>query len=72
VLEELSPHLELADPTRTDRPGWDRLSDAELDALLAQLVRCGDGMAASDLLIRCRGCSATEAHKRVEELEARV
>src|SRR5205823_1067858 len=68
VLDELSPHLQLADPTRTDRPRWDRLSEAELDELVAQLVRSGDS-AASALLIRRRGCSATEAHKLVEELD---
>src|SRR5262249_48196914 len=72
VLDELSPHLKLADPTGTDRPHWYRLSEAELDELLAQLVRSGDRLAASDLLIRRRGCSVTEAHKLVEELDARV
>jgi hypothetical protein len=72
VLDELSRHLKLADPTRTDLPSWDRLSEGELDALVAQLVRSGDQIAASGLLIRCRGCSATEAHKLVMELDARV
>jgi hypothetical protein len=72
VLDELSPHLKLADPTRTDHPRWDRLSEAELDELLAQLVRSGDRIEASGLLIRRRGCSATEAHQLVEELDARV
>ena len=72
VLDELGPYLKLADPTRTDRPLWYRLSEAELDELLAQLVRSGDRMEANDLLIRRRGCSATEAHKLVEDLNARV
>jgi hypothetical protein len=72
VLDELSPYLKLADPTRTDRPSWHQLSEAELDALLAQLIRSGDRMAANELLIRRRGCSATEAHKLVEELDERV
>ena len=72
VLDELSPYLELADPTRTDRPHWERLSEAELDELVAQLVRSGDRIAAIDLLIRRRGYSATEAHQLVEELDARV
>src|SRR5262249_35046532 len=72
VLNELTPYSKLAGPTRTDRPHWYRLSEAELDELLAQLVRSGDRIAASDLLIRRRGCSATEAHKLVEELDARV
>ncbi len=72
VLDELSPYVKLADPTRTDRPRWDRLSEAELDELLAQLIRSGDRIAAGALLIRRRGCSANEAHKLMEELSARA
>jgi hypothetical protein len=72
VLDELSPYIKLADPTRTDRPSWQQLSEAELDELLAQLVRSGDQLAASELLMRRRGCSATEAHDLVEELDTRV
>jgi hypothetical protein len=72
VLDELGPYIKLADPTRTDRPLWYRLSEAELDDLLAQLVRSGDRIAARELLIRRRGCSPTEADKLVEELDARV
>jgi hypothetical protein len=72
VLDELGPYVKLGDPTRTDRPQWYRLSEAELDDLLAQLVRSGDRLAAIDLLRRRRGCSATEAEKLVQELDARV
>jgi hypothetical protein len=62
----------VADTTRTDRPDWRELSDAELDEQIELLVRWGDPLAASELLIRHRGCSATEAHKLVEELSTRV
>jgi hypothetical protein len=72
VFHELSPYLKLADPTRTDRPNWHRLSEAELDALVAQLVRSGDQLEAGRLLMSCRGCSATEAHKLVEQLNTRL
>jgi hypothetical protein len=64
--------LAVADTTRTDRPDWRELNDAELDEQIELLVRWGDPLAASDLLIRHRGCSATEAHKLVEELSTRV
>jgi hypothetical protein len=67
VLDELSLHVKVEEPTRTDRPHWLKLNEAELDELIAHLVRSGDDMAASQLLMRRRGCSATEAHKLVEE-----
>jgi len=72
VLARLRMHIELAEPTRTDRPNWLQLSDAELAELIAQLVRSGDPIAATQLLIHRRGCSATEAHKLVEELDTKV
>ncbi len=72
VLDELSSYLKLTDPTRTDYPRWYQLSEAELDALVAKLVRSGDPLEASRLLMCCRGWSATEAHKFLEELNAQV
>ena len=72
VLAEMGRRLAVADTTRTDRPDWRELSDAELDEQIELLVRWGDPLAASELLIRHRGCSATEAHKLVEELSTRV
>ncbi len=67
VLEELSQRVEVADPTRTDRAAWPQLGEAELDELIAQLVRSGDNLEAAELLIRRRGCTPTEAHRFVEE-----
>ena len=72
VLEELSRHVPMGEPTRTDRGGWLQLSDAELDELVAELVRSGDNLEASQLLMRRRGYSATEAHRYVEEQASRV
>ena len=72
VLAEIGQRVAVADPTRTDRPDWRQLSDAELDEQIEHLVRWGDPLEASGLLIRLRGCSATEAHKLVETLSTRV
>ena len=72
VLEELSRHVTVDEPTRTDRGDWIKLSEAELDELVAQLVRSGDDIEASQLLIRRRGYSATEAHRFVEEQAGRI
>ena len=72
VLAEMSPRVTVTDRTRTDRPDWRRLSDAELDELIEQLVRWGDWGGAMQLLMRRRGYSATEAHVFVEELVARI
>jgi hypothetical protein len=72
VLAEIGQRVAVTDPTRTDRPDWRQLSDAELDEQIEQLVRWGDPLEASGLLIRLRGCSATEAHKLVETLSTRV
>jgi hypothetical protein len=72
VLAEMGQRLVVADTTRTDRPDWHQLSDAELDELIEQLVRSGDSLQASGLLIRRRGCSATEAHVLVTALSSRV
>jgi hypothetical protein len=72
VLDELSRRVKVGEPTRTDRGDWCRLSEAELDELVAHLVRSGDDLEASQLLMRRRGCSATEAHKFVEEQASRI
>jgi hypothetical protein len=72
VLAELSPHVEVAAATRRDRPNWFDLSDAELDELVAQLVRSGDQMEAGSLLVHRGRCSTTEAHRLVKELETRI
>lgn len=72
VLDELSRRVKVDEPTRMDRAHWLELSEAELDELVAQLVRSGDDLEASQLLIRRRGCSATEAHKLVEEQASRI
>ena len=72
VLAELNSRVAVADTTRTDRPDWRQLTDAELDQQVEQLVRWGDPLGASELLMRRRGCSATEAHKLVGELSIRV
>jgi hypothetical protein len=72
VLDELSQRVKVDEPTRTDRPDWCQLSEAELDELVAQLVRSGDNLAAAQLLIRRRGSSPTEAHKFVEEQASRI
>lgn len=72
VLAEMSPRVMVTDTTRTDRPDWRRLSDAELDELIELLVRWGDQGGAIQLLMRRRGYSATEAHAFVGELAARI
>ena len=72
VLDELSQRIEVAEPTRTDRADCYQLSEAELDELIAQLVRSGDSMEAVELLVRRRGYSTTEAHKLVEEQATRI
>jgi hypothetical protein len=72
VLDELSQRVKVDEPTRTDRSKFWELSETELDELVAQLVRSGDDLTAAELLIRHRGCSATEAHKLVKEQASRV
>ncbi len=72
VLDELSRDVQLDQPTRTDRGDWCKLSDAELDELVAQLVRSGDDVEAVQLLIRRRGWSWTDAEKFMEEQASRV
>jgi hypothetical protein len=72
VLAEMSQRVTVTDTTRTDRPHWYRLSEAELDEQIELLVRWGDQVGASKLLMRRRGYSATEADKFVTELATRV
>ena len=72
VLDELGRRVQVDEPTRTDRAHWRELSEAELDELVAELVRSGDNLEAAQLLIRRRGCTATEAHKLVEEHARRI
>lgn len=72
VLDLLSQRVEVAAPTRTDYADWLRLSEAELEELIAQLVRSGDDLEAAKLLIHRRGYSSTEAHKYVEEQASRI
>lgn len=72
VLDELKERVTVTDRTRTKRPDWTKLSEAELDDLIAQLVRSGDSLEAVQLLTRRRGCSSAEAHKLVEELARRI
>jgi hypothetical protein len=72
VLDELSRRVKVVEPTRTDHAHWRELSEAELDELVAQLVRSGDDLEAAQLLKRRRGCSATEAHKLVVEQASRI
>lgn len=56
------------DPRREERPRWDKLDDSQLDALVRQLVESGARIEAIRLLARRKGCTTTEAHKRIEEL----
>jgi len=72
VLAEIGRRVKVADPTRSDRPDWRDLNDAELDEQIAHLVRWGDSLEASGLLRRRCGCSATEAHMLLEDLATRV
>jgi hypothetical protein len=72
VLAEMSPRVTVTDTTRTDRPDWRRLSEAELDEQIELLVRCGDQWEAIGLLRRRRGCSTSEAFQLVGELVARI
>jgi hypothetical protein len=72
VLDALSRRVKVGETTRTDRAHWLKLSEAELDELVAQLVRSGDDLEAAQLLKRRRGLSATEAHKIVKEQASRI
>jgi hypothetical protein len=72
VLAEMSERVTVTDTTRTDRPDWRRLSEAELDEQIEHLVRWGDEGGAIVLLMRRRGYSSTEAHKFVAELATRA
>lgn len=72
VLYELKERVKVTERTRTKRPDWTKLSEAELDDLIAQLLRSGDDIEASQLLIRRRGYSSNEAHKFLEELSNRI
>lgn len=72
VLDELSRRVKVGEPTRSDRGDWLQLSEAELDDLVAQLIRLGDDLDAAQLLKRRRGFSATEAHQFVEEQARRI
>lgn len=72
VLDELSQRVPVHEPTRVDRPDWCKLSEAELDELVAALVRSGDHLEAGQLLIRRRGLSETESHAYVEEQARRI
>jgi hypothetical protein len=71
VLAEVSQRAKVIGTTRTDRPDWRKLSEAELDEQVEQLVRWGDELGASELLMRRRGYSSTEAHRLVVELGKR-
>jgi hypothetical protein len=46
--------------------------NAELDEQIELLVRCGDQQSASELLMRRRNFSGTEAHQFVTELATRT
>jgi hypothetical protein len=72
VLDELSRHVKVNEPTRMDRADWRELSEAELDELVGQLVQSGDDVVAAQLLIRRRGCSPTEAHQVVRQQASRI
>jgi hypothetical protein len=72
VLAEMRPRVTVTDPTRTDRPVWSRMSDAELDELVEHLVRWGSTSEAVTLLTRRRGCSTNEANQHVSEVLARL
>jgi hypothetical protein len=72
VLAEMRPRVTVTDATRTDRPAWSRLSDAELDELVEHLVRWGSTSEAVTLLTRRRGCSTNEANQHVGEVLARL
>lgn len=72
VLDELRQHVKVDEPTRKDRANWCHLSEAELDELVAQLVRSGDNILASQLLNRRRGCLEAESDKLIDELAKRI
>jgi hypothetical protein len=72
VLAEMGGRVTVTDATRTDRPDWSRLSEAEQNEQIEHLVRWGFDDGATELLMRRRGYSATEAHKFVTQLAARI
>ena len=72
ILADMSVRVRVTDTTRTERPDWCRLNDAELEEQIDHLVRWGDTLQASQLLRRRRGYSSTEAHKFVTELAEKM
>ncbi len=72
VLEELRQRVKVEEPTRTEYPDWNHLSEDELDELVAQLARSGDDLSAVQLLVRRRGWSHAAAHRYVGELASRI
>lgn len=72
VLAEISPRVTVTDATRTDRPDWMNLNDAELDEQVEHLVRWSDQPAAVELLVRRRRCSRTDAYKLVTDLATKT
>ena len=72
VLAEMSRRVTVTDTTRTDRPYWLKLSDAELEEQIEYLVRWGETLRAAQLLRRRRGCSDAEAHEFVTDLATRI
>jgi hypothetical protein len=72
VLHELAQFVPVEEPRRLDRDNWRDLSPDELDDQVLALVQAGDRMAATQLLVRSRGYSTTEAHQFVNELHAKA
>lgn len=56
------------EPQRQDLPSWDEMDEAQLDELIRRHVESGDRIEAIRLLVRRKGYSTTEAHRRIEAL----
>jgi hypothetical protein len=72
ILEVLSNRLNVAEPVHEIRPVWSKMTKAELDDQILELVNMGHQLGAIQLLRRYRGMSQLEARAFVEELSCTV
>ena len=72
ALDALAGRVNIAESTHEDQQDWAKLSDGEFDDQVLKLVRSGNRMEATKLLVKRRGYTLTKAHQFIEELSSRV
>jgi hypothetical protein len=71
VLGRLDTYVQVAAPTRRDRPDWRKLTADEVDELARELVHVhGAAIEATALLVRGRGATNAEAQAVVQRFDA--